>query len=307
MDLDRIAQFAAVARRGSIGAAAAELGLTQPALTRGLQRLEKELGGRLFDRSPRGVVVTAFGETFLPYAQAILSEAALAADALKASKGQPAARVRVGISPNFVGYIVPEAVRRLFAQYPKVTVGVVSETYESLVRMLRAHEIDFIFAQYFDNPANLDVAPGADIRREVLFTSVSRAYVAADHALARRRKPALAELAGHDWAIPLQMSLVYRFEYVFRIRALPSPVQKINSSSMAFIKSALYDFGLAAVLPEHIMAEDVRAGRAVALPVPALVFDYRVGLSWRARGTRTPAMTAFARHLRAAARDATAG
>jgi DNA-binding transcriptional LysR family regulator len=54
------------------------------------------------------------------------------------------------------------------------------------------------------------------------------------------------------------------------------------------------------------MADDVRAGRAVALAVPDLVFDYRVGLSWRARGTRTAAMTAFARHLRAAARTASA-
>ncbi|MDX2221580.1 MAG: LysR family transcriptional regulator [Rhodospirillaceae bacterium] len=307
MDLDRLAQFAAVARRGSIGAAAAELGLTQPALTRGLQRLEKELGGRLFDRSPRGVVVTAFGEIFLPYAQAILSEAGRADDALKAFKGLAATRVRVGISPNFVGYIVPAAVRGLFTQFPKVTVGVVTETYENLVRMLRAYDIDFIFAQYFDNPANLDVAPGADMRREVLFTSFSRAYVAADHALARRRKLPLGELCTHDWAIPLQMSLVYRFEYVFRTRELTAPVQKINSSSMSFIRSALYDFGLAVVLPDHIMAEDVRAGRAVALPVPELVFDYRVGLSWRARGTRTPAMTAVARHLRAAARAAGAG
>lgn len=71
MDLDRLAQFSAVARRGSIGQAAIELGLTQPALTRSLQRLEAEVGGRLFDRSPRGVVLTGYGETLLPYAQSL--------------------------------------------------------------------------------------------------------------------------------------------------------------------------------------------------------------------------------------------
>lgn len=298
MDIELLRYFSAVAGRGSIGLAALDLNMTQPALTRSVQRLEKALAGKLFERGPKGVVLTAFGETYLPYAKAILNESARAADELRAFRGLEKAKVRVGISPNFVSYIVPEAVRRLFAEYPGVTVSLATETYENLTRMLRGYEIDFVFSQFLDNPANLDVAPGEHLRRETLFESHSRAYVRADHPLAQAHKIDLGKLVNHEWAIPLQMSLVYRFEHAFRTAGFSGPVQKINTSSMTFMKAAVLDFGLPAVVPDHVLEEDVRAKRVVALNVPELVFDYQVGLSWRARGTHTPAMTAFARILR---------
>jgi DNA-binding transcriptional LysR family regulator len=307
MDFERLRQFVTVAGQGSIGQAAAALNITQPALTRALQRMEKELGGKLFERGPRGVVPTAFGEAYMPYAQAILNEAERAAEVLRAFKGLAKAKVRIGISPNFVSYIVPAAVRRLFARHPGVTVSLATETYENLTRMLRGYEIDFVFSQFYDNPANLEVAPGENLRRETLFTSFSRAYVRADHALAKRRRAGLDELAKYEWAIPLQMSLVYRFEHAFRVAGHAGPVQKINTSSMTFMKAAVTDFGLPAVVPDHVVAAERNAGAVVALQVPQLIFDYSVGLSWRARGTHTPAMTAFAKILREVSAESEGG
>ncbi|MSQ85409.1 MAG: LysR family transcriptional regulator [Alphaproteobacteria bacterium] len=306
MDIEHLRHFVTVANRGSIGQAGLDLNITQPALTRSLQRLEKEVGGKLLERGPRGVVMTAFGEIYLPYAKAILNEATRAAEELKAFRGIEKAKVRVGISPNFVSYLVPEAVQRLFAIYPGVTVSLSTETYENLTRMLRGYELDIVFSQFLDNPANLEVAPGEHIRRETLFDSFSRAYVRADHALAKSKRVTLRELATYAWAIPLQMSLVYRFEYAFRTAGFDGPVQKINTSSMSFMKTAVMEFGLPAVVPDHVMSEELRDGRVVALNVAELEFEYQVGLSWRARGTHTPAMTAFARILRevSAAHDA---
>jgi LysR family transcriptional regulator of gallate degradation len=298
MDIEHLRHFVAVAERGSIGQAARALHITQPALTRSLQRLERELGGKLLERGPRGVVTTGLGDTYLPYARAMLNEAARGAEEMRAFKGLTKGKVRLGISPNFVSYIVPEAIQRLFAQYPGVTVSLATETYENLTRMLRGYELDIVYSQFFDNPANLEVAPGENLRREILFDSFSRGYVRADHALAQASRVSLRELANYEWAIPLQMSLVYRFEHAFRTKGLAGPVQKINASSMAFMKTAVMEFGLPAVVPDHVMAEDVRRGRVTALRVPELEFEYQVGLSWRARGTHTPAMTALARILR---------
>ena len=187
-----------------------------------------------------------------------------------------------------------------------MTVSLTTETYENLTRMLRGYELDIVFSQFLDNPANLEVAPGEHIRRETLFDSFSRAYVRADHTLAKTKRVTLHELANYAWAIPLQMSLVYRFEHAFRTKGLDGPVQKINTSSMSFMKTAVMEFGLPAVVPDHVMRDELREGRVVALNVAELAFEYQVGLSWRARGTHTPAMTAFARILRevAAAHDA---
>ncbi len=307
MDIEHLRHFVTVVGRGSIGQACLELNITQPALTRSLQRLENEIGGKLLERGPKGVVVTGFGETYLPYAKAILNEAARAADELKAFRGIEKAKVRVGISPNFVSFIVPEAVQRLFALYPRVTVSLATETYENLTKMLRGYELDIVFSQFLDNPANLEVAPGEHIRRETLFDSSSRAYVRADHELAALKRMTLRDVVNYEWAIPLQMSLVYRFEHAFRTKNLGSPVQKINTSSMSFMKTALMEFGLPAVVPDHVVEEELREGRVIALKIPELEFEYQVGLSWRARGTHTPAMTAFARILRevSAAHDAT--
>ena len=65
MKLNSLRDFLAVAERGSLRAAARQLGVAQPAITRNIQELEKELGVVLFERQARGVTLSPMGEVFL--------------------------------------------------------------------------------------------------------------------------------------------------------------------------------------------------------------------------------------------------
>ena len=74
MKLSQIRNLLAIAEKGSVRAAARHLGLAQPALTRSMQELERQLGVSLFERGPKGISLTMFGTKFLARAQTIQSE-----------------------------------------------------------------------------------------------------------------------------------------------------------------------------------------------------------------------------------------
>ncbi|MEW2005913.1 LysR family transcriptional regulator [Microbacterium sp. NPDC079208] len=99
----------AVSETHSFGAAARAYGVTQPALSTGISKLEDRLGERLFERSPRGVVPTAFGAHLLPVIdRALLAVDQVAAEAARWNRSAEA-RVRVGVSPLMNPAIVARA------------------------------------------------------------------------------------------------------------------------------------------------------------------------------------------------------
>ena len=106
----------AVAETGSFSAAAKSYGVTQPALSNGIAKLETTLGDRLFDRSPRGVTPTAFGEAMLPRIERALA----ALDDVRAEAVRWNARapevVRVGVSPLIDPKLVASAYRAVCGQ-----------------------------------------------------------------------------------------------------------------------------------------------------------------------------------------------
>lgn len=111
LNLEGLRYAHAVAQAGSFSAAARAYGVTQPALSNGIARLEDRLGGQLFERSPRGVSPTAFGAHMLPLVERAL--AALDAVSAEASRWHtpPADVIRVGVSP----LISPQLVARAYS------------------------------------------------------------------------------------------------------------------------------------------------------------------------------------------------
>jgi DNA-binding transcriptional LysR family regulator len=94
-----VAAFLAVARAGGVGAAAKSLSLSQPAITRSLKRLERQLGVALFVRHSTGMEVTPFGRTLIPYAETLESETERILEEISVLNGAAAGLARVGIVP----------------------------------------------------------------------------------------------------------------------------------------------------------------------------------------------------------------
>lgn len=135
--------FTQVADRGSITHAADDLGITQPALTRRIHHLERELGVTLLERQPRGIRLTGHGRDLLEHARRILREVALAEGHLKrASRAAVRGRVVLGTSPTLAPLLLPGCVARARAECPGVTLRVVEEFSSQLFDDLLAGKID---------------------------------------------------------------------------------------------------------------------------------------------------------------------
>ncbi len=144
LNLEGLRYAQAVAETKSFSAAARAYGVTQPALSNGVARLEERLGGRLFDRSPRGVTATEFGARMLP----LIERAVAALDAVTAEAGrltEPGEQgIRIGVSPLIDASLVARAFT-MARELPVPRDVVLHEAnMEDLRDGLRAGELDVI-------------------------------------------------------------------------------------------------------------------------------------------------------------------
>ncbi len=125
MELRSLGYFVRIAELGSITRAAAHLRVAQPALSRHVQRLEEELGARLFTRANRGVRLTEAGSKLLENALRILREVERAGDEIRAHRAHPSGKIILGVTPTLCPVVVPELFARVRRNYPRVELKVV--------------------------------------------------------------------------------------------------------------------------------------------------------------------------------------
>lgn len=142
VQIELLAVFREVARHGSITRAAQALGYTQSAVSRQVAVLEAEVGAKLLDRLPRGVALTAAGESLLGHAEAIVDRLAAARQDLDALRGLSGGRLRIGAFPTAVAALVPRAVAAFRAAHPAVTVSLVEGRTPALLERLVSGDAD---------------------------------------------------------------------------------------------------------------------------------------------------------------------
>jgi len=120
MDTHQLEAFLAVAGRRQLTAAAHQLGVSQPTLSRQVQALEKELGVRLLVRTPRGVVLTDAGERFLSHAREGLEALRTGATELHELANQPRGPVSLGTLPTVGAYLMPALLQVFLKRHPDV-------------------------------------------------------------------------------------------------------------------------------------------------------------------------------------------
>jgi DNA-binding transcriptional LysR family regulator len=154
LDLRLLESFVAVAGHGHFGRAAEALHTTQPSLTRQIRRLERQVGVRLVDRTPRGSRLTEAGQAFLPRAQALLRSAATAVAAARAA-ALPS-RITVGYT---AGLFVTAAVRELRRLHPGADVRTLALTCDEPPAALLDQRVDAVVARLLFPVGGLHVTP----------------------------------------------------------------------------------------------------------------------------------------------------
>src|ERR1700744_310265 len=179
MEMHQLRYVAAGARSGNFSRAAEQCHVSQPSLSQQIQKLEDELGDRLFDRLKREARLTGAGETFLRRAVRILEEVDAARREATEAKELLRGTVHLGVLPTIAPYLLPEVMPAFAAQYPGVEIIIQEDTTARLLKMLLAYEIDFMIASQ----------PIEDERLEVreLFTEELLLALPPGHPLLRKR------------------------------------------------------------------------------------------------------------------------
>jgi len=186
MEMHQLRYVVAVARKGNFSRAAEQCHVSQPSLSQQIQKLEEELGERLFDRMKREAKLTPHGEAFLRRAVRILEEADAAkreaADARDLLRGT----VTVGVLPTIAPYLLPEVMAQFTEKFPGVEIVVQEDTTARLLKLAHGYEIDFALIS----------RPIEDERLEVkeLFPEELLLSLPPGHPLTRKRTVAVADL-----------------------------------------------------------------------------------------------------------------
>ena len=122
MELRHLRYFAAVADAGNVSLAARRLNVTQPALSRQIQDLERDLACRLFDRIGRRIVLTRDGDEILERTRRLLADAEALRESARALAGGEAGVLRLGTTPQFIEAALPEVLTRYARTYPGIEV-----------------------------------------------------------------------------------------------------------------------------------------------------------------------------------------
>jgi len=179
MEMHQLRYFVAVADEGHFSRAAQKVHVAQPSLSQQIQKLEAEVGQPLFDRLPRTVLLTEAGNRFRAFAQRILANVADAQRCLDECKGQPVGKLVIGAIPTIAPYLLPRLLRRFSQQHPRVTVEVVEDVTENLVRSLEDGEVDL---------GLMSACESRDFFKEPLGEEALLVAVPAGHRLAKKER-----------------------------------------------------------------------------------------------------------------------
>ncbi|ANN65613.1 LysR family transcriptional regulator [Bordetella bronchialis] len=194
MELRHLRYFVAVAEEQHMTRAAQRLGIQQPPLSQQIRDLERELGVRLFDRTPRSIKLNGSGQVFLKDARRLLADAESAvARVRQASRGE-SGRIAVGYTSSASLHpLVPRLLRAFHARHPHVDLEFQENATRDLLEAVAGESIDAAFVR-----STTDRYPS--LRSIVLADEPMVVALPVGHRLAKRRKAILlAELAEEPW------------------------------------------------------------------------------------------------------------
>jgi len=140
MELDQLRYFLRVAGRGNFTRAAEDLGISQPALSRSIQKLEEELGQPILERKTRSVSLTEAGVLLQTRAQQVLT--IIEDTKAEITDDGQSGRVRIGAIPTIAPYFLPDLLRQFSSEFPKATLIVQENTTDVLLKNCTQGEID---------------------------------------------------------------------------------------------------------------------------------------------------------------------
>jgi DNA-binding transcriptional LysR family regulator len=246
MKFSQIRDVVAIVDQGSLRAAAQQLGLAQPALTRSIRELEHELGAPLFERQARGMRLTKLGEAFIHRARAIQSEVRRSREEFDQLRGLTTGHVSIGMSIASNIVFLPAIIKPFQAKFGDVRLTIVEGLFPNLRERVADGEIDFYVGPVVDRPLPREFA------LQELFSNHRIVLGRLGHPLRGARS--LAELSSARWiGTSISSNRDTEMGSVFETHQLPAPDIGIEVTSALSIIMIAATTDLLAMLPRQYL------------------------------------------------------
>jgi len=256
MDLSKWELFSKVAEHGSLTRAAMMLDLAQSAISRQINALERECGGRLFLRTGRGVALTETGERILPRIRALLAEAEQIANDVRMTAGTPVGEVRLGVIPSIAYPLINTLVKRVRSQFPEVRLQLFEGSSGELDEMVTTGRVDIgVLYRYGKSlPANETSVAVVDT---YLIGPIGDALTSGDTVR-------FSQLDGLAMVLPSAPNgLRTLLDQLMRRKNVTFTVP-LEANSIPIMKDVVADGGGYTVMPLHAVLAEVQTGRLQA-------------------------------------------
>jgi len=274
--------FLTICETRNLARAAEALDVSQPALTRSLQRLEARFAAKLFVRAPRGVELTPIGAALrarVETARMTLDDAETEVAQLSAGK---VGKVRIGAGPIWARLVSRSLFPRFIVERPAAQVQFHIAFNVELFKLVEGGKLDFAVCGLLDTP------PPNIVFHELLGTGLV-VVVRNDHPLTAIRKPTLRDLAEFRAAAPGTAMRVRKIaEERFATLGIRTQPYAIETNSWEAILDAVATTDLYSMAPRHAALWRGWAPRLVAIDIPELDIKQRIGVVSRADAYLSP-------------------
>jgi LysR family transcriptional regulator, regulator of abg operon len=260
MKLHQLRNLVAVADANSIHGAARAQGLAQPAITRGLRELEKELGVPLLERHGKGISLNVYGRSFVTRARSVLRDMERGREEIEQLKGQGRGKVSAGLSSAVFLSLLPEVYPSFRKSFPDAKLSLTEGLFPALEPQLKDGTLDF-----YVGPRPLGDLDKS-LALQLLFCNQRAVVCRRGHPLAQARS--LRDLIDAEWIMTgLTQPVEVEFEAQFSAHGLPAPKAVTQTITTLPVVALLTSTDALAFLPRQWISSPLFKGFLQEIPV----------------------------------------
>ncbi len=285
MDPALLQTFLAVQKHLNFTLAAKELYLSQPAVSRQIRKLERELGVRLFEQLGKSISLTAAGRTLEREAEKLLGNIERISEAVKAHSGAARGTLRLGASTTPGFYLLPPLLGRFHQRYPEVELSYIIDNSLRIEEAILRNELDlgFVGAHLAHDDLQMDPV----VEDEIVF------FASPKHPLARRGRVPLQALAEELWVVREKGSATRQLVEA-RLSASGVSIGRAITLGCPEAVKAVVAAGLGfSFLSIHGLREDLKGGKLKKLAVTGFKLTRPIFCVRHVGKHTSPAMAAF--------------
>lgn len=257
--------------------------MSQPAASKMLKDMEELFGVALFERLPRGMRPTVYGDTLVRHVRMALDNLAQGQSAMAALQAGLSGQVNVGVILTPSMTLVPQAIAATKAEAPHLSIGIDVGTSDVLVDGLKRGRLDFLIARIPAKEEDLSLV------YEDLSEETECAVVRLGHPLLDRPALTLQDLSSRAWILSPRGSILrHQFDMLFRRHGLAPPINVVETTAMSVIKALLQQTDFLHLMPLEVARYYAACGELAILPVELACNMESYGLILRADQVLTP-------------------